>query len=277
MIIDYISDLHADFYLNDTNPQSPKFHLKIEKYCDSLLPEKIGDILIIAGDIGHYNQQTKFILKYFKTLYQEVLFVHGNHDLYLIGNQKQKYNYVSEDRVKELKEIAKDTNTFFLDGDIIEINNIKIGGTAGWYNLPNNEDIIHWRNSLNDSNLIFDGYPVYGAYSYGAMGRPDWDTQNFYLKEKEKLKKLECDVLVTHVAQAIPPRYAMNQRYVNDHGNIFYYVDNFDLVKQTGAKVYIYGHTHDIQEYEREDVKIYCNPLGYPSESRGKKIKQVTI
>ena len=273
-MIDYISDIHADFYIKNTNPQSPKFHILIEKFCKSLLPEKPGDILIIAGDLGHYNQQTKFILKYFKSIYNDVIFVNGNHDLYLIGNQKEKYNYKSEDRLKELEEIAKDTGTIYLDGDTVEINGIKYGGTAGWYNLPNNEDLIHWRNSLNDSNLIFDGYPIYGAYSYGAMGRPDWDTQKYYIQQKENLKKLKCDVLITHVAQVIPPGNVMNPLYRNDPGNIFYYVDNFELIKETGAKVYIYGH---IQEYMRDDIKIYCNPLGYPSERKQKKIKQIEV
>ena len=32
-------------------------------------------------------------------------------------------------------------------------------------------------------------------------------------------------------------------------------------------KYWVFGHTHDAIEYEMEDVKFLCNPLGYPTES----------
>jgi len=39
-------------------------------------------------------------------------------------------------------------------------------------------------------------------------------------------------------------------------------------------KYWVFGHTHDAIEYEMENVKFLCNPLGYPNESQyGDNIK----
>jgi predicted phosphodiesterase len=32
-------------------------------------------------------------------------------------------------------------------------------------------------------------------------------------------------------------------------------------------KYWVFGHTHDPIEYEIDNVKFLCNPLGYPNES----------
>jgi DNA repair exonuclease SbcCD nuclease subunit len=245
------------------------------------IPENKGDVLVIAGDISHYNSQTKEFLMQVKEIYDYVVFVHGNHDLYLISNsQKSKYQYQSKKRIEELHKIAKETYTTFLDGTSVTIKNKTIAGTCGWYNLPTFKDKEYWRRRLNDSNFIYDGYPVPLAYSYGSSN-PDWDTQKFYEEETEKLKNLPlCDVLVTHVSQVQIPNFAMNQKYRGSKDNIFYSANNIELVQQKQAKYYIYGHVHDFQEFKIpgvNDTICLSNPFGYPHEAKNKKIIQIQV
>ncbi len=284
MKISYISDLHLDFYSKSTNPQDHKFSLRIAEFIDKLLPfsrDNLGDVLILAGDHGHYNSQTKELLKQLKEIYKEVIIVSGNHDLYLISDsQRKKYEWESIQRLHELKKDAEELGVHYLDGNVIEIDGVRFGGTAGWYSLPTGKDIEHWKYALNDSNLIYDGYPIGSAYSYGARSKPDWDTQGYYKEQLQKLKDIAeegCDVLITHVAQVVPPNEAIPARFRNDHGNIFYYVDNEDVVKETGCRYYIYGHTHDEQIYNTDGLGVLCNPFGYPAESRGTRIKTFEI
>ncbi len=283
MTIDYISDLHMDFHFKNTNPQDHKFSLHVAEFIDRILPtnrDKLGDVLIIAGDTSHYGQQTDELLKQLKAIYKDVLVVSGNHDLYLISDiQRKKYEHTSTQRLEELKISCETHQAHYLDGSVITIDGVRFGGTGGWYDLPTPDDIKHWKFALNDSNLIYDGFPIQQAYSYRRV-KPDWDTQSYYIKELEKLKKIAavgCDVLVTHVAQVIPPNEAIPERFQNDRGNIFYYVDNLEIVKETGAKHYCYGHTHDEQEYIKDGVEMHCNPFGYPGESRGVKVKSFEI
>ncbi len=241
----------------------------------------LGDVLIIAGDIGHYEQQDKELLRQLKEVYKEIIIVHGNHDLYLVSDsQRKKYEYESTQRLDELRVSCEELGIHYLEGNVITIDGIRFGGTSGWYNLPTHEDMKHWRFALNDSNLIYDGYPIQMAYSYQRNTRPDWDTQAYYLEQLQKMKDIAkegCDVLVNHVSQVIPPDEVIPRQYRGDPGNIFYYVDNFDIVKESGTKFYLYGHTHDVHKWEKDGIEMRCNPFGYPMESRGKRIQSFEI
>ena len=191
MKIDYISDLHLDHWVNKLN-DSPKGRNKIVDFVANLYPQD-GDILIIAGDLGHYNSQVKTMLEIFKGLYKEVFVVSGNHDMYLVSSgQESKYNYNSLERLSELEENCKELGIHYLDGQVVEIDGIKIGGTGMWYDLPTDSDIIDWTNVMNDSRLILNGYNrVHQAYSYGTTERKvTFDTQKFFANEKEKLEKM---------------------------------------------------------------------------------------
>jgi DNA repair exonuclease SbcCD nuclease subunit len=275
MKIDYISDVHIDFFLKEINPEVPKFEKVVKDFVFDLLPDKIGDVLIVPGDISHYLTQTEYFLKYLKDIYSNVLFTHGNHDLYLISdNQRKKYDYNSFKRLDELKEIASRTGTIYLDGDIVTINGVTFGGLCGWYNLPEFKDKELWKNGMNDSNYITEGSPY--VLAYGTQ-KNIIDTNKYYREQTALLDNIKCDVLFTHISQIQPPKKILNPKYEDSEYNIFYYVNNFDKVQKTGCKHYIYGHTHDVQEYEAGDIHVHCNPLGYPSESMGKRIKSFEI
>ena len=282
MKIDYVSDTHLDFYSKSTNPQDSKFSSRIAEFIDGMMPDgNVGEVLIVAGDTGHYNSQNKEFFRQMKEIYKEVIVVSGNHDLYLItDSQRKKYEYQSTQRTDELQKDCEVLGVHYLDGNIITIDGIRFGGCAGWYDLPTPADIRHWKQAMNDSNLIYDSYPVQLAYAYQRNSRPDWDTQAYYEGQLQKLKDVSkegCDILINHISQVIPPNDVIPEHFKNDPGNIFYYVDNEDIVKSSGAKFYLYGHTHDEHIWERDGIQMRCNPFGYPMESRGKKIQSFEI
>ena len=77
MKVDILSDLHLDFYF--------KPHLTTSENIISLFGDiftdnstrKMGDVLIIAGDIGHYNEQNIEVLKIFQEkFYKHIICVH---------------------------------------------------------------------------------------------------------------------------------------------------------------------------------------------------------
>jgi predicted phosphodiesterase len=275
MKIDYISDVHIDFFVKEINQEIPKFEKKMKDFVIELLPDKTGDVLIVAGDISHYRSQTEYFLKYLKEIYPNVLFTHGNHDMYLISDrQRKRYDYNSFEKLKELKEIAERTGTVYLDGDVVEINGVTFGGLCGWYNLPDFKDKELWKRGMNDSNYILEGAPF--VLAYGTQ-KNILDTNKYYRDQYALLNNIKCDVLFTHISQVQPPRDVINPNYRSSEYNIFYYTNNFKEVHDTGCKHYIYGHTHDVQEYEAGDIKVHCNPLGYPSESVGKRIASFEV
>jgi len=273
--VDYISDLHVDFYVK-TNNSPTKIERLLNEYIDNIMVEAPSDTLIIAGDVSHYNSLSLNLFKLFKERYEEVIVTFGNHDMY-IPTETQRHKYQSSHlKIQELKEGCKELDIHFLDGDTVTIDDIVYGGLCGWYTLPTKKDIQQWKWFMNDSNLIYSGIEF--VHPYGRRATASWDSQEFYHGEVEKLKSLKgIDVLITHIAQVIPPDFVIQPQFVGDANNIFYYVDNVDLVEATGCKYYIYGHTHGCQRYGVNDIKVLCNPKGYPRENMRAQIKTFTI
>jgi len=79
------------------------------------------------------------------------------------------------------------------------------------------------------------------------------------------------------VAQIIPPDSAIPAHFRGDPGNVFYYVDNFDLVYNSGCEYHIYGHTHDRHSFELEGLKFRCNPHGYPGENKDIRLQAIEL
>jgi len=150
MILDIISDIHLDFYVRFNR-------IKTEAFVERLINTKTNknfDVLIIAGDIGHYNDDNIYFLELISKFYKKVFVTWGNHNLYLLESQREKYNYNSFNRLNEFKEMIKEIdNVVFLDGQKIEYKGITFWGSGLWYEVNSLE---HWTNYMNDSRLIFD-------------------------------------------------------------------------------------------------------------------------
>lgn len=274
MTIAYCSDLHLDFYMRETNPQSPAFEKQIHEYILNVLRPKPAEALIIAGDISHYNQQSIALLTTLKAYYPEVICTWGNHDAYCISNSiKEHYHYTSMNRVNELKQLCRDSGIHLLDGTHITVNNKTIAGLPMWYNLPNVEALYHWTRSMNDANHIINGYTV-PAYGYGKSFTP-FSSQDFYLEQVAKLTALPAtDLLFTHVCPSIIPLTSKDPRYGSTSYDIFYESDNAHLVK---APICIFGHTHNKTSFTVGSTTYYCNPIGYPGEHLPTSIELLEI
>ncbi len=268
MIIDILSDLHLDFYFNNNLSLSSEAVKSIfEPIFKDNHKRQCGNILIIAGDIGHYNFQNIEVLKIFqKEYYKYIVCVLGNHDYYLINNgQKKEYNSNSYNRANEMiKLINSQKNMHCLDGNVIEIDGIKFGGAMGWYSnaylkeyfpldeIDKNNINKLWTNLNNDSQLM------YGIKNYDDLYKIE------YPKLEAVYKK--CDVMVTHINPSFKHEH-INKAYHNEKSNTFFTFDGHKLLEDGSMKYWVYGHTHDDIEYELYNKKIICNPMGYPAES----------
>jgi len=274
--INYISDIHLDFWIpSDVLSNEAKMIKEIKTFVDMILPQKedIGDVLIIGGDLTHYNKQLEYLFTELKKYWDNILVTWGNHDLYFVSNNiARKYKENSFNRIKEQKEICDNFNINYLDGDVIEIQGIKFGGTGNWYMLDS-DGIDLWHKYMNDSRLIAEKViHTQQMYSYGTSTKNYvFNSNRLAKKEKEKLQDISnngVDVLITHIGMNEPSLdEGMAEVYIGDEANIFYYTDDFDIVKKSGAKLHIHGHTHQFLKYNKDGVDVLCNPLGYPSDN----------
>ena len=241
---------------------------------------KVGNTLIIAGDLGHYNSQNIKVIDWLKQRYYEnIVLVLGNHEYFLVNKKMiEKYGSNSLNKIKEYKEmLSKKDGVYLLDGQVIEIDGVKIGGSMGWYSSAylkhmypyksiSKRSLNHqWRNSMVDNKYIY--------------GLEDYD--GFYAEEYKKLNNIKdkCDIMVTHMNPSFLENN-LSERFKGNQGNTFYCFNGHNLMKEGIMKYWVYGHTHDDKEYEYEKVNCICNPMGSPEESqmgRNVIIKQIKI
>jgi len=266
---DVISDIHLDFWVKwDSN--LAKVEKNILLFIQRIIPKNPSKTLIIAGDLGHYNKQNVMFLKKLKEYYEHIILVGGNHDFYMIsGKIKNKYRNNSIKRWNEMKSFASEIEGIhYLDGEIIEIEGTRFGGTTMWYDFSYAKKIWHdpeeiirmnWWNVSNDSRLI-GGLP--------------FQTLNMFEQEKEKLENLidQSDVLITHVG----PDFIVPSKFKMDKSTSFYFFDGNPYIDRIQNKTWIFGHTHERYQYEVYDCQFINASLGYPNETDEER-KIITI
>ena len=151
MTIAIISDIHLDFYARFNR-------VKTEAFAEKLIKTKTNkdyEILVITGDIGHYNDDNLYLLELLSKFYEKIFITWGNHDLYLLSSQyREKYNYNSFNRLHEFKKMVKSIkNVIFLDGQKVEYKDKIFWGSGLWYNVT---FLRHWTNYMNDARYIYD-------------------------------------------------------------------------------------------------------------------------
>lgn len=272
MKVDCTSDLHFDMHVKINNPeykQEKDFNVLFER----IIPENNSDILLISGDLGHYNFQNEFALTILRKWYKHILFVAGNHDLYLVSqSQSNLYHHDSFERLIEMKELAnKIEGVHFLDGNTVEIEGKVFGGTGMWYDFQYGIQIFGksiqelsdvWEVYMNDANLI--------RTTEGRIKNLE-----YFKSEYSKLEKIyqKCDVILTHVG----PDWSMIEEKYKDISTSFYYFDGKEMLKNCFGKTWLYGHTHLPASFNVNGCHLICNPLGYPKENPDYMIKTIEV
>ncbi|MBP1308943.1 putative phosphodiesterase [Paenibacillus sp. 1182] len=268
---DLISDIHLDFWVKpDSNLR--KMEKKIDLFVDSLIPFSPSNVLVIAGDLGHFNNQNVFMLKSFMRFYESIIVVRGNHDLYLVsGKQNKKYRSLSENRWIEMKAFANDIpNVFVLEGDTITLDGITFGGTGMWYDFS--YGIIECGKTREE---------LYQLWSKEMRDRKFIKKQPDFTKEELRFDRIidESDVIVTHVGGDWS-QLLQNSGYFKKGEDLtpsFYFFDGSNWFDRLSGKIWCFGHVHDHYDYTRNGCRFINNAKGYPRDNPGSKIKTVMI
>lgn len=272
-----LGDTHFDFHLSSNSPVTERLFDDRFKH---FLEASPADVLLLPGDIGHYNAQNLECLKHLRRYYNRIVVTFGNHDYYLISKSivsRYKYNGgsagASRARVEEMKAmIDTEEGIDYVDGNIVEINGIRIGGASGWYDgslfLNTGEksytDVQSiWRWKMNDANMI---HPT------GTNGAKFDD---LFQEQKHRLDAVykECDIMMTHVSPLSEweqfktmYNYESSPEALKEY-RAFYCFDGKEYLEHGSMKHWVFGHTHRSfhRAYTRQDdtaVDIHCNSMG---------------
>lgn len=271
MKFDVTSDLHMDFWVDHRNPEPKQVRLMTQLFEGSLLPQTPSSTLVIAGDVGHYNHQNSILFSVLRKYYQHVIWVAGNHDLYMVSqNIGKKFEFDSFNRLNDMVRLSDMIDGVnYLNGNTIEIDGIVFGGSSGWYDGAyaynvwgyNTEATIQlWSKYMTDFKLI----RTKNEFSKNIYHEFDFLKYSDYQKELLKQIAPACDIMISHIA----PDWTHIKSKYNTPGSTFYAFDGREILASMKEKsAWVFGHTHEKHFYNSPyGPTMICNPLGYPSE-----------
>ena len=289
MCVDYISDLHLDFILDALDEQDEERRMAwvFETYMQNR--EQTSEILVIAGDMGHCNDENIGFLGYLRRYYKHIVLVFGNHDLYLVsGNQKDRYAD-SFGRLADFRSrVEAMDNVHFLSGDCVEIGGIRIAGAGLWYDYSHGLDggqreeeiTAAWFKGFNDANLITTNAEFASELPNRKHG--GFTLDNIAFANQQKMQLLETvrifrpDVIVSHVPP-IPEIAMMSDKTGRGTDAVkmnYYCTDTTEFIPYIDGKVWICGHTHNRADIVKNGCRYLANPFGYFEEDFGVEVRR---
>ena len=238
MKIQYCSDLHLEFPEN--------LHLLNGK--EPLL-NAVGDVLVIAGDIGYLNDRTIPNLRLWKWMsdnFRQVLMVAGNHEFYNNGDIT-----ALGDRWQRMIK----SNVGYYHNKVVHIDNTDFILSTLWTRIsPIDEFYAKCR--MNDyRQILYDGHRLVPANTTTEFEK------NFqFIKNSVNNSTADKIVVVTH---HLPTYAAIEECYVGDPLNMAFATELGNYIADSHINAWIYGHAHHITDLHIGDTHLVSNPLGY--------------
>lgn len=269
MKIQLVSDLHLEF---------EDFYLKNEKAADVLILS--GDILV-ADDLRNqpvnlsWNDvqesgfgRAKRALRY-RDFFQRVSFQFP-HVIYVMGNHEHYHGKFdqSADIIRQTIGYLNINNVYLLDNDTKNIDGVRFVGATMWTDCNKGDPMTqyHLEQCMNDFRVIRVANENFRKFLPKRTIEEHVKTKS-YIKAVVESTPVEMPVVVcTHHA---PSFLSIHEMYKHDHlMNGGYASDLSDLMlDQPRIKLWTHGHMHQCFDYKVGDVRVVCNPRGYPGEN----------
>ncbi len=235
MVIQYASDLHLEFTEN-------------KEFLKKYPIQPIGDILLLAGDIVPFKVMAQhadfftYVSRNFKTTY----WIPGNHEYY--------YSDVTNKSGTFIEKIKK--NVFLVNNKSVIHNDVKFIFSILWSKIrPENE--WHIERGMSDFKVIKNGQFRFSAPKFNELHEGCID----FIKQELHHNYTPKTVVVTH---HVPTFLNYPEKYKGDTLNEAFAVELFDLIEDSGADYWIYGHTHhNTVDFDIGHTKMLTNQLGY--------------
>jgi len=269
MKFDIISDIHIDMFVDPNRYRS----MSLEEYFEEYFKNASSENLIIAGDLSHSNRlSVEALILLRDKYYKRVFFVLGNHDYYLYNDEDKIKFSDSFKKVQELKEmVSVMSDVYLLDGDVVEVKGVKIGGATAWYDgsysikylKQSKDDILKdWKKRMSDAKYIKGINNLFDMF-------------DMQMKKVEAIYK-NSNIIITHV-NPMSEKFALHSYQEDRTLSGFYTFDGSEYLNTTNAKYWIFGHMHKAHSYEFSGVKVMSNPLGYPAQAKRYSVKSIEV
>ena len=250
MKFDLVSDLHIDFW--------------DEEYHFDWLEFQQSDILVVAGDVSDFYDQTLNHLLALKNYYNTVLFVEGNHE-----HQPQYTDIGTAKSIRTWDSLAGIVDGIhFLGKEPYTIGNTRFIGRNGWFSYDFGEPHVSFEESV-DAMLTRTDWGLEQQIQQVQAAKDDAYLLAEWMLAAQWDMRVENIVVVTHT---LPRKeciswdeYPQNRSFTGLYGNTHYErVFNNDINKK--LRYWCFGHNHDQKTIKHDYYTMLSNPRGRPKD-----------
>ncbi|WP_375412432.1 metallophosphoesterase [uncultured Bradyrhizobium sp.] len=236
-----LSDIHVDYEVNTQWVAS----LSHDDYVD--------DVLILAGDVSDSMARLEWCLGQFAMRFKKVLFIPGNHDVWVIRGGP----YVdSLDKFHRVCEVAGQSGVSMAP---YHHRDVSIVPLLGWYDfsfgLPDAD--------LQRSWMDFRACRWPGSWTVG-------DVTSHFLQMNGYRRRDDTETIISF--SHFMPRIDLMPQSVSEQTRRLFPVlgsERLQLqVQQLRSVIHVYGHSHLNRREQRGGTLYVNNAYGYPSETR---------
>lgn len=236
-----LSDIHIDYDIN----KQWLANLSTTDYCN--------DVLILAGDVSDSLQLLEWCLKTLASRFKKVLFVPGNHDLWVIRDGRDKQ---SLDKFQALSKVVEDCGASM---QVFNCGALSVVPLLGWYDYsfgqPSPELVEMW----------MDYRACRWPESFTAA-----DIAKHFLSLNEPALSTRNETLISF--SHFLPRIDLMPDYIPPSKRFLYPVlGTAMLEKQVRALkpiIHVYGHSHVNRKVHIDGICYINNAFAYPQETR---------
>jgi predicted phosphodiesterase len=234
-----ISDVHIDYEEN-------------KKWLNSLSHDEYkDDILILAGDVTDDIQLLAKAFEIFRDRFREVLFVPGNHDLWV-------HRYKGIDSLTKFERIKELASKCDIHMKPFHLGSLSIVPLLGWYDYSFGQP----------SNEIIDAWADYIACRWPAGFDETTLTRHFVDMNEEHLNiRNEFVISFSHFL----PRIDLMPSFIpTDRRAVYPVLGSYLLEKQIRSlesDIHVYGHSHVNVRTCKDNITYINNAFGYPYET----------
>lgn len=236
MKIRVLSDLHHEF-----RPDTFR-HQQFIKHSGE-------NVTVLAGDIAVGADNVANVLDWFLLAgHRKIVYVPGNHEFY-----SGQYTEV----IHDLETVCRSRDVTLLQpGAKLVMGNVVFFGGTLWTNFGEDVETQDLAEKFISDFRAIKGFKT-------QMCKTLYYNDLAWIKRCYSLYPDHKKVIVTHFLPAkecVHPKYshsALNKYFANDLG---------EWIESLENTTWIYGHTHDCDDFTIGTTRLVCNPFGYPRE-----------
>lgn len=236
-----LSDLHVDYDVN-------------ARWVDAIsMSDHQNDVLILAGDVSDSLSLLQWCLETLARRFRQVLFVPGNHDLWVIRETRPM------DSLEKFDELSRIAAASGVSMHAFHAHGVAIVPLLGWYDYSFGEP-------SEDLQAVWMDYracrwpPNFQA--------PDIAAHFTGLNATERSTDADTVITFSHYL----PRIDLMPSYIPAEHRMLYPVLGAtvleDQLRRLDSSIHVYGHSHVNRDVEIDGVAYVNNAFGYPQETR---------